>query len=239
MREELAGAAVAALDLVEDQKHAVLVAERAQAAHKLDAHGSDATFALHRLDQDRAGLGRNKRFDGLQVARRCVNETRERRAKALHIVRVTGRSDRAQGPAVERAGESDDLVTVGLALGPEVMTGRLDRALKRLGTRIGEEHTVSEGVVHQPLAEPLLLRNGEDVGGVPDLFGGSLQRADQMRIAVAERIDRDAGVEIEIRCSVLREQSHALAPLEGEVQTGHTSRKAQTSKHPFPWANSE
>ena len=42
-------------------------------------------------------------------------------------------------------------------------------------------------------------------------------RRDQMRMRVAERIDRDARGEIEIALAVGRDQPGALAPLEGEV----------------------
>src|SRR5882724_12528550 len=41
-----------------------------------------------------------------------------------------------------------------------------------------------------------------------------------MRVGVTERIDGDAGVEIEISGSVLADQAHALAPLESEWRSG-------------------
>jgi hypothetical protein len=41
-----------------------------------------------------------------------------------------------------------------------------------------------------------------------------------MRVGIAERIDRDARVEIEISGSVLADQAHALAPLESEWRSG-------------------
>ena len=54
--KQLARAAHAALHLVEDQQHAVLVAQRAQRFEECIGRNADAAFALDRLDQDRGGL---------------------------------------------------------------------------------------------------------------------------------------------------------------------------------------
>ena len=43
------------------------------------------------------------------------------------------------------------------------------------------------------------------------------QRRDEMRMGVAERVDRDAGAEIEISLAVAAVEPGALAPLEGEL----------------------
>src|SRR5690606_20398767 len=45
-------------------------------------------------------------------------------------------------------------------------------------------------------------------------------RRDQMRVAMSQGVDRDPGMEIQIGGAVLAEQSHALAPLEGEIGPG-------------------
>jgi len=55
---------------------------------------------------------------------------------------------------------------------------------------------------------------------VPDLVGCLLQRAHNVRVAIAERVDGDAAVEVEVLRAILREQSDALAPLESEFGSG-------------------
>ena len=52
---------------------------------------------------------------------------------------------------------------------------------------------------------------------MPELLGLLGDRLDQMRMGVAERVDRHARGEIEIALAVGRDQPSALAPLEGEV----------------------
>ena len=69
----------------------------------------------------------------------------------------------------------------------------------------------------QPLGQPLAFRDAVQVGDVPELLGLLGQRLDQMRMGVAERVDRDAGGEIEVALAVGRDQPGALAPLESEV----------------------
>ncbi len=49
---------------------------------------------------------------------------------------------------------------------------------------------------------------------MPDLLCLVLQRGDEMRMGMAERIDGDAGGEIEIALPVLRDQPDALAAFE-------------------------
>src|SRR5690606_16758741 len=109
----------------------------------------------------------------------------------------------------------------------------LDGALKRLGARIGEEHLISKGRIDQPLAQPFLLGNGEDVGGVPDLFGSSLEGAHQMRVAMAQRVHRDAGMKVEIVSALLVIKAHALAPLKGEFRPSVCAIERRHGTFPF------
>src|SRR5690606_22166922 len=131
-----------------------------------------------------------------------------------------GGGDGAERAAVERAVERNDLVALGLAPGEEVMACCLDRTLDRLGARIGEEDGISEGIADEPLGKSLALRDREHVRSMPHLVGGVLERPDQVRVAVAQCVHRDACVEVEISGSILREEADALAPLESEWRSG-------------------
>src|SRR5687767_6171124 len=139
MGEELTGPSVAALHLIEDQQHPVLVAERAQPTHEVAGHRSHAAFALYRLNQNAAGLRCHELLDGSKIARCGVLEALQRRAEALEVVPVPRGCDSPERAAVEGARERDDLVAVLLAPGPEVVASGLDRALDGLCAGVGKE----------------------------------------------------------------------------------------------------
>ena len=73
---------------------------------------------------------------------------------------------------------------------------------------------------HEPLRQPLLLGDPVDVGGVPELLRLLAQRRDEMRMGVAQRVDRDADAEIEISLALLGVKTRALAPREGKLAAG-------------------
>ncbi len=83
-----------------------------------------------------------------------------------------------------------------------------------------KKHEIGEALFAQPLGQPLAFRNPVEVGGVPELVGLLGDRLDQMRMGMAERVDRDAGGEIQIALTGRRHQPRALAPLESEVDAG-------------------
>ena len=119
-------------------------------------------------------------------------EARQQRREAVEHLGLVGRADRRHRPPVEGVREGDQLVLVGIALGVMIAARGLDRALDRLGARIGEEHRVGEGQVDQPLRQRLALRAAVEVGDVHQRRRLLLDRLGQMRMAVAEQIDRDA-----------------------------------------------
>ena len=76
--EHLAEPADAGLHLVEGEQQAVLVAELAQVAEELRRRRAHAALALHRLDEDAGGLGRDGALERLEVAERHLVEALQR-----------------------------------------------------------------------------------------------------------------------------------------------------------------
>ncbi len=215
--EQLADAADAGLHLVEDQHQLVLVGELAQAAQKTALRHPHAAFALDRLDDDRAGLRPDGFLHGVEIAERHPVEARQPRLEAFEIFFVAAGRDRRQRAAVEGALERDHAELFRPAGGELVTARHLDRALHRLGARIGEEDGVGESRLDEPLGQPLAAGDAKQVGDVPDLLRLLGERLDQLGVRVAERVHRHAGGEIEVALAVLGDQPGALAPLEHEV----------------------
>jgi hypothetical protein len=65
---------------------------------------------------------------------------------------------------------------------------RLDRAFHRLGAGIGEEHRVGKGQVDQALRQGFALRAAIEVGDMHQRLGLALDRADQVRVRVAQQL---------------------------------------------------
>ena len=120
--------------------------------------GADAALALDRLDQEAGGVVVDRRQRAVEIVELDIVEARQQRLEPVAHLRLVGRADRAERAAVEGVREGDQLVLLRIALGVMIAPRGLDRALDRLGARIGEEHRVGEGHVDQPLRERLALR---------------------------------------------------------------------------------
>ena len=101
----------------------------------------------------------------------------------------------------------------------------LDRAFHRFGARIGEEDRVGEGVLNQPTGEPLAIGDLIEIRRVPKFLGLRLKRRHEMRVSVANGINRDARAEIEIALACGRNQPSALASLKRKVHSREYRQK--------------
>ncbi len=218
MGEELAGAAHAGLDLVEDQDQALLVAKLAQGAQEFDVDRAHAPLALDRLDDDGGGGFVDDLLQRRHVVRRHLVEAFHLGPKALQIFRVAAGGDAGQGTAVKAALEADDAEALGIAVHEMVAARHLEGELAGLRSRIGEEHRVGKSVRHQLGGQHLLPRHPEQVGCVPELAGLVGERLDQLGIGMAERVDRDPRPEIQVSPPILGEQPGPFAPDERDIR---------------------
>jgi hypothetical protein len=101
-----------------------------------------------------------------------------------------------------------------------ILARHLDHAFHRLGAGIAEEHVVGKALLAQPRGEPVAVGRLEQVRHVPQPGGLLLQGGDQLRMAMAQRIDRDARGEVEITIAVGGDQPRALAAFEAEIDPG-------------------
>ena len=237
--EELAGAGIAALDLVEDKHQVVLVGELAQAAQEFLARRADAAFALDRLDQEPGRMLVHRGLRGLEIVELDDVEARQQRCEAVAQLLLVGRADRAERAAVEGAAERDQLMLFRAPVMMVVTPRGLDRAFHRLGAGIGEEDGVGEGQLGEPGREGFALRAAIEVGDVDQRLRLLLDRPGEHRMAVAEQIDGDAAGEIEIFLAALSIEIHPLAShrphrrarIDGhERGDGHRSSPGEVSK---------
>ena len=219
MGEQLAGTADTGLDLVEDQQKAVVVAELAHCTQELGRDFADTALTLDRLDADRCGLRPDGRLQGVQVIGRHLVETGRLRTETLQVLRLAAGRDGRDGTAVEGPFESDDVEAIRLAIVVMVAARALDRRFHGFRAGIHEQDLFGESRVAQPLRQPLAIRDLVQIGGVPELGGLILQCLDQMRVAVTEGIDRDAGSAIEESSAVSRYQPDAFPVIERQVRS--------------------
>ncbi len=225
--KQLAGAAHAGLHLVEGEQQAVLVAELAQRPEEGRRRRADAALALDRLDQDAGGVRADRLLHRFDVAMRHLVEAVHRRAEAFEIFGRAGGGERRQRAAMEGAFEGDDAVAFGMALGGVVLARDLDHAFHRLGAGIAEEDEVGKALLAQPRGELLAVGAPKQVRHVPEPGRLLLQRLDQMRVRMTQRVDGDARGEVEIALAIGCDQPGALTALEGEVGPGEDGEQVR------------
>ncbi len=218
--EKLAGASDAGLHFVENEQKPVLIRQFAQGAQEGPARMPHAAFALHRFDQDGAGLGADRRARRIQVAERHLVEAVDLRAEAGQVLLLVARRDGRQRAPVEAAFEGDDPVAFRMAVMAMEFARGLDRAFQRLGAGIAEENLVGEGRGAKARGEPLLAGDIIEVRCVPELAGLLAQGADQMRVRMTEHRHGHARAEIQISLAAQCIESGSLASVEGNIGSG-------------------
>ena len=231
--EQVAGPPDAGLHLIEDEEQSVIVAELAQRAQELGRHHAHPALAHDRLDQDRGGRRTDRALGRFEIGKRHLVKAVEYGAEAVEIFLLAAGRQRRQGAAVEGAFEGNDAETFRLAARRLVFARHLDGAFHRLGAGIGEKHDIGEACLAEPLGQPLGLRDSIEIGNVPQLRRLLGDRRDQMRMRVAERVDRDARGEVEVALTVLRDKPCALTPLEREIDPciGRQQVRCPSSAH--------
>src|SRR5215470_6311767 len=114
--------------------------------------------------------------------------------------------------------ERDDAIALGLTIRRVELARGLDRALHGLSAGIAEEYEVGEARRAQPRRQAFRLRDAIEIGDVDQLAGLLADRSRELRMAVAKRVHRHAGGEVEIALAIGGREPNALAPLEGEIR---------------------
>jgi len=218
MREQFARATDARLDFVEDEQHAALVAGAPERAQIFGRGRTQAAFALDGLDEQRPMRRGECRVERCQVAERHLIETIDLGAEALEIFCLPAGGDGGQCAAVEGAFEGDDAEALGRALRILIAARDLDRAFDRFDAGIREEDGIGEGRIDEPLRQSFLSGNAVKIGRVPELACLLGQRGNESGMGVAQRIDGDAGSEIEISLAILGEDIGSFAPDECDIR---------------------
>ena len=114
------------------------------------------------------------------------------RREAFEIFFVPGCGKRRQRPAMKRAAERDDPLPLRMTGDIMIAPRNLDRAFARLRARIAEEDALGERQPRQLFRNGFLAFDAIKVRRVPELVRLRLERRDESRMRVTERVDRDA-----------------------------------------------
>src|SRR5581483_11167623 len=131
--KKIAGAADTRLDLVENQKQPVLIAELPQRTQKPVRHDTHTSLAHERLDHDSGGVRTDRFLRGIEIGESDLIESLDGGPETFKIFLVAGRGDGGKRATVKCALKCDDAEALRLARSRLILARHLDRALDRLG----------------------------------------------------------------------------------------------------------
>ena len=228
------------LNLVENQRRAVLPRERAQLAHEVGGENTHAALTLHGLGDN--GGDRSRREQGLQRRQVALDDRHAagERTKWRTIGRAVGCSKRREQSAMEAAAQRDDLGRADAMAGATPPARELERAFVRFRAGVAEEDARREGTRDERLGERATGIAAEQVRHVDETGTERLaHRLGESRVAVAERIYCDTAREVEVRAPVGVEQPNAFtahdverhAAVDGEQRIRGVRRSSEHRGH--------
>ena len=155
-------------------------------------------------------------------------------AEPFGVLGLTADTHGEQRTAVERLLERDDLVLLLAEVVESPAPRQLERCFVGLAAGRAEVRLVGEGPLDHLLGQRQCRLVGIDVREVPQLVGLLRQRADQRRMTVPQRIDRDTASEIDVLLARLIPQAAPLAAhrnrLLGRIVGGHVAVEIVTCR---------
>ena len=155
----------------------------------------------------------------LLVVGRDEPDPRQQRLEILPVPRLAGYREGTERAAVKRVLERHDVVLLGVDL-PSVRPDHLQRAFHGLGSGVAEEGALETADLGQALGQRSLVLVVEVVRGVDEQAGLLAEHPQDARVAVAQRVDADAGEQIEVALAAQIEHVASLAPVEHQRVAG-------------------
>ena len=142
-----------------------------------------------------------------------------KRLEILAVLGLAGDGERAQGAAVKRVVERDDLELLGMD-GAAVGVHHLERAFDGLRAGVGEEGALEAADFDEAFGQRALILVVVEVGGMDQQAGLLADDFHDARMGVPERVDADAGEEIEVAAALQIVKVAAFSAGQSERITG-------------------
>ncbi len=200
MSEPLACATNPCLDLIDDEQGSVLAGDRPRCREIARRSRNDSAFTLNRLQEHRGGRVIHDSLKCLDISEGHDMDITGQRAEWFLLRRLRRERQRTHRAAMERLVSDDDLGAPGQARD-------LEGGLIRLGSGVAQQHTtlaVARGVEErdEPFSESDRGRGDCEVAGVAERRHLVTHGSDDGGMCVAERVDRDAGEQIEVLVTI-------------------------------------
>ncbi len=184
--QQFAGAAEAGLDFVQDHHHIVPTAQVTRLFQITRRRKDHAGLALNRLHHESNGLGRDRRFQGFDVAEGNDREPGRERPETMARHRIGAEPHDGDGAAVKIVGADDDPGTVRRypfdLVSP--LARHLDDGLDGFGPAVHRQHFVGARQVAQLLVKQAELVIAERAGRQGEFAGLVDHRGQNPGVAV-------------------------------------------------------
>ena len=211
--EPVAGAAEAALDLVEDEHSAVAGREAARGREKGRRALVDAAFPEQGLEEDGAGVLVDGGFELGDVVAVDKGDAREAGAEVGLVLLLAGDGERTKGAAMVGGAKGDDAMLARRVVAGSEAAGELERAFDGLRAAGREEGSRHAGQIAETFGEVAGVGVAV-VGGEMDEAGGLVcHGGEHARVGVADGVDAEAGHHVEVTATVEVQEVDAFAAI--------------------------
>ena len=224
---QLAGAAHAGLDFVENQDRVVAIAQLAQPLQEGFLRRKHAALALHRFDDHRAGGVVNQLAGGLQIVINTVTDIRRQRCEILRVGRLAARADGKERAPVEGIFKRPDAALVGTKFIVRIFARQLQRRFVGFRPRVTEKDLFGKRRIDQFFGEAQRGLVSKAVAGMPELRRLVIQRLTQRRVRVTQRVDCNPACKVDILFTLLIPQARAFPT------NRNKSRRSVNRHNPF------